>query len=611
MCGIIGYTGPKKADTVILGGLHALEYRGYDSAGIAFFEKGGALRSVKSAGKIACLENKLANEENVNTRCGIGHTRWATHGAPTDVNSHPHGNERLMLVHNGIIENSRELKLELEKQGYAFKSDTDTEAAALLIDACTRDGDRLAGILKALKKIRGSYAFGILFADKPGEIWAARQDSPLIVGLGENENLIASDVTAILAYTRRYLALENGDVARITRDSVTVYDADGAEVKREPQTALWDLAAAMRGGHAHFMHKEIYEEPDAVKKTLFPRITDGIPDFAPEGLSPDRIKAIRSVRIVACGTAYHAGLEGAAVLERVARVRASAEIASEFRYRNPVIEPDELVILISQSGETADTIAALRLAKAAGAFTLGIVNTVGSTVARESDAVLYTYAGPEIAVASTKAYTVQTALMTLFGVWTGLIRGTVSDATAREYVSALTVALPAEIKKIIARENELKAIAADIAEKDDMFFIGRLFDSTLAAEASLKLKEISYIHSEAYAAGELKHGTISLIEPGTPVVALSSEAAIREKMVGNMKEVVARGANLFVFAAGKGGTTELREMAKISFVCPDCPETVAPIALATAMQLLAYQVSLARGCDVDQPRNLAKSVTVE
>ena len=418
-------------------------------------------------------------------------------------------------------------------------------------------------------------------------------------------------MTAILAYTRRYLALENGDVARITRDTVTVYDSEGSEVKREPQTALWDLAAAMRGGHAHFMHKEIYEEPDAVRKTLLPRITDGIPDFAPEGLMPERIKAVRSVRIVACGTAYHAGLTGAAVLERVAGVRASAEIASEFRYRNPVIEPDELVILISQSGETADTIAALRLAKAAGAFTLGIVNTVGSTVARESDAVLYTYAGPEIAVASTKAYTVQTALMTLFGVWTGMIRGTVTEEVARKYVADLTVALPAEIKKIIAREKELKSIAADIAEKDDMFFIGRLFDATLAAEASLKLKEISYIHSEAYAAGELKHGTISLIEPGTPVVAISSEAGIREKMVGNMKEVVARGAKLFVFAAGKEGVTELREMAKVAFVCPDCPETVAPIALATGMQLLAYQVSLARGCDVDQPRNLAKSVTVE
>ena len=611
MCGIIGYTGPKKADAVILGGLHALEYRGYDSAGIAFFEKNGQLRSVKSAGKIACLENKLANEENVNTRCGIGHTRWATHGAPTDVNSHPHGNERLRLVHNGIIENCRELKLELEKKGYAFKSDTDTEAAALLIDDCTREGDRLSGILKAVSKIRGSYAFGILFADKPGEIWAARQDSPLIVGLGENENLIASDVTAILAYTRRYIALENGDVARITRDAVTVYGPDGAEVKREPQTALWDLAAAMRGGHAHFMHKEIYEEPDAVRKTLFPRITDGLPDFAPEGVSVERIKAVRSVRIVACGTAYHAGLAGAAVLERVSRVRASAEIASEFRYRNPVIEPDELVILISQSGETADTIAALRLAKAAGAFTLGIVNTVGSTVARESDAVLYTYAGPEIAVASTKAYTVQTALMTLFGVWVGSVRGTVSEDVVRKYVSDLTVALPAEIKKIIAREKELKSIAADMAEKNDVFFIGRLFDASLAAEASLKLKEISYIHSEAYAAGELKHGTISLIEPGTPVVALSTEDGIREKMVGNMKEVVARGAALFVFATGKSGTNELREMAKVAFICPDCPETVSPIALTTAMQLLAYQVSLARGCDVDQPRNLAKSVTVE
>ncbi|MBO6020064.1 MAG: glutamine--fructose-6-phosphate transaminase (isomerizing), partial [Clostridia bacterium] len=559
-----------------LGGLHALEYRGYDSSGIAFFEKNGQLRSVKSAGKIACLENKLANEENVNTRCVIGHTRWATHGAPTDVNSHPHGNGRLMLVHNGIIENCRELKLELEGAGYAFQSDTDTEAAALLIDSCTREGDRLSGINRALGKIRGSYAFGILFADEPGVIWAARQDSPLIVGLGENENLIASDVTAILAYTRRYLALENGDVAKITRDAVTVYRPDGSEVKREPQTALWDLAAAMRGGHAHFMHKEIYEEPDAVKKTLFPRISDGLPDFSPEGLSPDAIRSVRSVRIVACGTAYHAGLAGAAVLERVARVRAYAEIASEFRYRNPVIEPDELVILISQSGETADTIAALRLAKAAGAFTLGIVNTVGSTVARESDAVLYTYAGPEIAVASTKAYTVQTALMTLFGIWVGYIRGSVSETVARGYVSDLTSALPNEIKKILAREKELKAIAAYVAEKNDMFFIGRLFDASLAAEASLKLKEISYIHSEAYAAGELKHGTISLIEPGTPVVALSCEGGIREKMVGNMKEVVARGANLYVFAAGKDGVTELSEMAKVAFLCPDCPETIAP-----------------------------------
>jgi glucosamine--fructose-6-phosphate aminotransferase (isomerizing) len=611
MCGIIGYCGKGNAIDAILEGLHALEYRGYDSAGVAYFDRQGALRVVKAEGKIRAVEAKLAGLGEIESNTGIGHTRWATHGAPSDRNSHPHGTARVQIVHNGIIENYTELRRELEGKGYTFASDTDTETAALLIDSLyTVPGDRIGAIRAAESRLRGAFAIGVVFSDEPGVIYAIRRDNPLIVGLGEGENFIASDITAILGYTRRYVTLEPGELAIVRDSSVTFLSADNAEIEKTVLVAAWDAAAAAKGGYAHFMRKEIHEEPTAVKATLSPRMKNGLPDFSAEGLDEQRLASVESIRIVACGTAYHAGLIGKYIIEKYARIPVVTEIASEFRYADPIVDRRDLVIVISQSGETADTLAALRLAKQRGAYTVGVVNAVGSTIARETDATVYTYAGPEIAVASTKAYTVQTALLTLLGLKLAALKGTLSEAELAEGARILTEALPKAISAILEREEEIAEMAGTLVGRSDLFFIGRQADGYAAAEASLKLKEISYMHSEAYAAGELKHGTISLIEEKTPVIALSTDLPLREKMVSNIKEVAARGAEVITFAAPDADTA-IAEVSDQIFYLPEADPLIAPIAMATALQLLAYHVAAKSGCDVDQPRNLAKSVTVE
>lgn len=608
MCGIIGYSGQRDAVARVLDGLHHLEYRGYDSAGVACFADGG-ISVVKARGKIACLEERLAQTPLPPSHTAIGHTRWATHGEPSDQNSHPHGNRRVQIVHNGIIENYRSLQAQLVAAGYCFSSATDTEVAALLIDHLY-EGDPIEAMRRASEQLRGSYAIAALFADRPGILYAMRRDNPLIIGLGQGENFVASDITALLADTRDYITPEQDDIAEVSADAVRLFGRGGQPVKRPVQHATWSVDAAERGGYGTFMEKEIHEEPQAVRHTLSPRIRDGLPDFSEQGLRTDRILASRRITVVACGTALHAGMMAKYWIERFARMPVTCEVASEFRYNNPILDESDTVLVISQSGETADTIAAMRLAQARGAYTVGIINAVGSTIAREADTTLYTYAGPEIAVASTKAYTVQCTLLCLLALHLAHLRGKMDEAQLRAEVSVLTDMLPTAISDVLDRHEEIKQIAAQFYETPNAFFIGRGADYYAAMEASLKLKEISYIHCEAYAAGELKHGTISLIEQGTPVLALSTSAALREKMGGNMREVVTRGARLYLF--GDAGAAELAADAGGGcFLLPDAPEEIAPLVLATALQLFAYYTAGARGCNIDQPRNLAKSVTVE
>lgn len=608
MCGIIGYTGRKEAKDVIIAGLKALEYRGYDSAGLTAFDEANAFRTVKSVGKIRNLEEKLKTVSPFASHSGIGHTRWATHGAPTDYNSHPHGTGRVMLVHNGIIENYAELKEELLAKGYRFLSETDTEVAAVLIDSLYQ-GDPAAAIRTAVGKIRGSFAFGILFHDKPGKIYAARKGSPLIIGVGEGENFIASDITAILRYTKQYITLDEGNLAIVSADDIVMEGVDGKQIDFKVDTAHWDVHAAERGGYPHFMKKEIFEEPEAVRKTLSPRLRDGLPDFAAEGLDTARIAAAEKITLVACGTAMHAAYMAKLYFEKFARIPTSVEIASEFRYANPILGEKDIFIAVSQSGETADTLAALRLAKEAGAYVIGIVNAVGSSIAREVDTVLYTWAGPEIAVASTKAYTVQSALFFLLALELAFLRGRMEKAQVKELATGLYRDLPSAIETVLKREEEIRKVAETLKETKDLFFIGRNADYYAALEASLKLKEISYIHSEAYAAGELKHGTISLIEQGTRVVALSSVRELEEKLCSNIKEVAARGAEVFTVATA--GSRVFEPVSAQVFHLPKVPDVYGALTMATTLQLFAYYAAVARGCSVDQPRNLAKSVTVE
>ena len=608
MCGIIGYTGKKEAREVIIAGLRALEYRGYDSAGLCVFDEANAFRTVKSAGKIRNLEEKLKTVSPFSSRCGIGHTRWATHGAPTDYNSHPQGTGRVMLVHNGIIENYAALKEDLLAKGYRFQSETDTEVAAVLIDSLYT-GDPFSAIRAAIGKIRGSYAFGILFHDKPGRIYAVRKGSPLIIGVGEEENFIASDITAILRYTKRYITLDEGNLVAVTPNDVVMEGADGKRMDYRVDTAHWDVHAAERGGYPHFMKKEIFEEPDAIRKTLSPRLRNGMPDFSAEGLDTARIAAAEKITLVACGTAMHAAYMAKLYFEEYARIPATVEIASEFRYANPILGKKDIFIAVSQSGETADTLAAMRLAKEAGAYVIGIVNAVGSSIAREVDTVLYTWAGPEIAVASTKAYTVQTALFFLLALELAFLRGKMDEVAVQRLAAGLYRDLPAAIETILKREEEIRKVAETLKETKDLFFIGRNADYYAALEASLKLKEISYIHSEAYAAGELKHGTISLIEQGTQVVALSTVRAVEEKLCSNIKEVAARGAEVFTVASAEA--TVFESVSAQVFHLPAVPQAYGALAMATVLQLFAYYAAVARGCSVDQPRNLAKSVTVE
>ena len=611
MCGIIGCSGAADAASTLVAGLHALEYRGYDSAGIAYFDRSSRLCTVKAAGKITALEEKLRPLGRIVSHCGIGHTRWATHGAPTDRNSHPHGSARLQLVHNGIIENDAEIRLELTRRGYRFSSETDTEAAALLLDSlCDEYASHREALCALTRRLVGSFALAVLFADEPGCVYAVRRGSPLVIGVGDGESLLTSDLTAILAHTRRYLELEEGEIAILRDGEALITGQDGTPVVRAPKEASWSVEAVRLAGHRHFMHKEIFEEPRAIDATLDCRIRDGLPDFSFDGVDRNRIGAAERILFVACGTAYHASLVARRVIEREARVPVECEIASEFRYRDPIVSSRDVVIAVSQSGETADTLAALRLAKERGAYVLGIVNAVGSSVAREADAVLYTRAGPEIAVASTKAYVVQGALLSLFGVWLAMQRGRMAHERARELTAALSSRLPDAISAVLKREEEISALARTVGDAEHLFFIGRRADADAALEASLKLKEITYLHSEAYAAGELKHGTISLIESGTPVIAISGESDLRDKLISNVKEVAARGARVTSFAVG-GDLRPLADASSAVFLIPETDEILVPLVLACALQLLAYHVALLLGRDVDQPRNLAKSVTVE
>lgn len=602
MCGIIGYTGREASVKRLIEGLRSLEYRGYDSAGIAFFDENNALRRIKASGRLSNVEKKL-NELLAfpTSHCGIGHTRWATHGAPSDANSHPHGTEALQLVHNGIIENYAELRAELDCE---LEGDTDTEVAAKLLDRLLTANDKLTAIKKLADRLRGSYAFGIVFADEPRRIYALRKDSPLIIGLAKDGNFIASDITAILKYTRDYYQLEDGELAVISSDSVEIIK-DGLPINKERKTALWSLEAAERGGYKHFMLKEINEEPDAIVNTLRPRIKYCLPSFAAECLDTVRLSASSKLRIVACGTAMHAGLIAKQLFSRFAALPTEVEIASEFRYADPLIDKDETVMVISQSGETADSLAALRLANERGANTVAIVNVIGSTIAREAKSTVYTLAGPEIAVASTKAYSVQTALLALIAIDCGLIRKTLSESQVKTLTAELFENAPKAVQTVIALSDEIKKIARSIAKSEHIFFIGRGIDSALCSEGSLKLKEISYIHSEAYPAGELKHGTISLITCKTPVIALCTVPELYEKMISNIREVKARGA--YVTAIAYENVPE----ADNTLILPQTDKSFAFLSTAAALQLIAYHTAELLGCDVDKPRNLAKSVTVE
>ena len=607
MCGIVGYIGQNEAAPVLIKGLKKLEYRGYDSAGIAVF--GDGIHVVKTKGRLADLDAKVQAMGGVKGQVGIGHTRWATHGAPSDVNSHPHTsmNGRISVVHNGIIENYLQLKAELEEKGYVFASETDTEVVAQLFDYYY-DGDMVDTLIRVIGRIRGSYALGILCNEKPDEIVAVRKDSPMLVGIGKNENFIASDIPALLEYTKDYYLLNDNEIVVLKKDSITILDLDKNEIKKDIYNVTWDISAAEKGGYDYFMMKEIMEQPKAFKATISPRIVDGEIKLDDIKYTDEDIKNINRIHIIACGSAWHAAIVGKYVIEDYARIPVEVDLASEFRYRNPILDKNDICIIISQSGETADTLAALREAKRQGIRILAIVNVVGSSIARESDDVLYTWAGPEIAVATTKGYSTQVALMYLLAMKFGQARGYLSAEEVKKQTAELEL-VPGYIEKLLTMDEELKELAKAHAHANDVFVIGRGIDYAVALEGSLKLKEISYIHSEAYAAGELKHGTISLIEEGTLVVAIATQDPLYEKLVSNVKEVKARGA--YVVAIAKEGNTEIAEVADKVIYIPQINDKFTASLNVIPMQIFSYYVAIERGCDVDMPRNLAKSVTVE
>ena len=606
MCGIVGYVGKRNAQDVLLDGLEKLEYRGYDSAGVALALEGG-IRVVKSKGRLAELRKRLAVEALARSGCGIGHTRWATHGEPSDVNSHPHSTPRVSIVHNGIIENYGVLKERLMAKGYTFESETDTEVLVKLIDSCY-EGEPLKALRAALAMVRGSYALAVLFRDFPDTLFAVKRESPLIVGWGEEENFIASDIPALLKYTRRYSVLEEGDMAVVNADGIRFYNEFAEPVEREVLTANWDQEAAEKGGYPHFMLKEINEQPAAITATVSPRVENGLPDLRVPELTDERLRRIGTVHLVGCGTAMHAGMVGKAAIETLARVPAQVEIASEFRYRNPILRPEDLVIIISQSGETSDTLAALKLAKSRGVPVLAIVNVVGSSIARAADYVMYTYAGPEIAVASTKAYMVQMCVLYLFALRLAYARGMQTDAEIRRLTAELLRAGEV-IKPRLADCEQIKYLASRFVNTQSCFFIGRGFDYSLSLEGSLKLKEISYVHSDAYAAGELKHGTISLVTDGVPVIALATQKQVYEKTISNAKETKSRGAKVLLFTTQDAVVPD--GVADYVVRLDDYDDLLMPLQLIVPLQLFAYYMAVLRGCDVDKPRNLAKSVTVE
>ncbi len=607
MCGIVGYVGKEACTDILVNALRKLEYRGYDSAGIAVFED-DKIRTVKAKGKIdEGLAVKLSECDSLQATSGIGHTRWATHGEPSDVNSHPIGNGRISIVHNGIIENYRELKDFLISKGYGFESETDTETVAKLLDYYYQ-GDPVEAIRKALGDIEGAYALGIIFRENRNKIFAVRKDSPLIVGKGKNESFIASDVTAILEHTRDYYFLERGEIAILDEKGIAFTDIHGAEIEKELRTATWDITAAQKGGYEHFMLKEIYEQPEAVRNTVSPRIKDGLPDFGECGLTLNKIRSYRNIHIVGCGSAMHSGMVGKYLIEDLAQIPVIVDIASEFRYRNPLVNENDLVVIISQSGETADTLEALKLARQKGADTLAVVNVVGSSIAREADMVIYTNAGPEISVCSTKAYAVQVAFMYLFAFAVAFAHSKISEEECRRLTGAL-LEIPEKIKLCLDDMSDYQYVASKLMSAESLLYIGRGLDNALSMEGSLKLKEISYIHSEAYAAGELKHGTISLIEEGMPVIVTATQSKLFDKTISNVREVKSRGAMVIIIC---------RESMNIDTDCadykiglPEAEDLFLPLLSVVSMQLIAYYTAVQRGCDVDKPRNLAKSVTVE
>lgn len=606
MCGIVGYVGDRNCTDVLLDSLEKLEYRGYDSAGIAVIDN-GVINVEKCKGRLVNLRDKMALDGKPEGHVGIGHTRWATHGEPSDINSHPHGNKRVTVVHNGIIENYRQIKEFLISEGYSFVSETDTETVAKLLDYYYT-GDPVDTLIRVLAEIKGSYALGVMFRDFPDRIFAVRKDSPLIVGKGEHENFIASDVPAIMKYTRDYYLLEANEIAVIKKEGVVFYNIHKERIEKNVNTADWDVDAAEKGGYEHFMLKEINEQPNAVKTTITPRISDCMPDFTAEGFNADKLSSYNKIFIVACGTAMHAGMVGKYVIERLARIPVIVDIASEFRYREPLIDERDLMIVISQSGETADTKAALELAKSCGADTMAVVNVKGSSIAREADMVVYTHAGPEISVASTKAYMVQISVMYLLAFELAYGAGRISKEECQELTRQLQE-IPEVIQEAIGLENHCQYVASKLVNADSLLYIGRGLDYALSMEGSLKLKEISYIHSESYAAGELKHGTISLITENMPVIAVATQSDLVEKTISNIKEVKARGA-MVILVCGKEVVVE-DGVADYVIRLPEVNQMLMPMAAAVPLQLIAYYTAVLKGNDVDKPRNLAKSVTVE
>ena len=608
MCGIVGYLGKRQATEVLIDGLSKLEYRGYDSAGVAI-NTGNELAIRKFKGRLAILAEDL-QKNPIDGHLGIGHTRWATHGEPSDVNSHPHFNmdRTIAVVHNGIIENYLELRAELEAEGVKFLSQTDTEIAAHMVSKYY-EGNLLDAVYKATARFRGAYALGVVCADNANELVAVRKDSPLVVGLGEDENMIASDIPAILKYTRNVYFLENGEFVHILGDKVTVLNENKEVVEKEVSEITWDVEAASKGGFDSFMAKEIYEQPKGVEDTLMRRLDEnGRIKLDDIKITKEDLDRINKVYIVACGTAYHAGLVGKYAIEKFAKIPVIADIASEFRYSDPFVDENTLIIIVSQSGETADTLAALRDAKAKGARILSITNVVGSSIARESDDIFYTWAGPEIAVASTKAYTTQLMAFYMIALNLAMTKGSITE---EEYFKMIDILkeMPSKVEKVLECDKFVEEIAAEIKDKNDIFYLGRGLDYALAMEGSLKIKEISYMHAEAFAAGELKHGTIALIEEGTPVIAIATQEQLFEKMVSNMQEVKARGAK--VIAIVEEYNKEVEKSADRVIYIPEVEDMFASITSVVPMQLLSYHVAKMRGCDIDKPRNLAKSVTVE
>lgn len=608
MCGIVGYIGRRECADVLMDGLEKLEYRGYDSAGIAVFEN-DEIKTVKTRGKLSAMTEKLAREGKPVGHCGIGHTRWATHGEPSDVNSHPHSNGRVTIVHNGIIENYIQLKDFLVEKGYHFASQTDSEVVACLLDYYYSERNPLRAITETVKELEGSYALGIIFKDFPDRLYATRKGSPLIVGEGDGEFFIASDIPAFLKYTKNYVLLEDDEIVCMDEEGARFFDVHGMEIEKEVSVAEWDIEQAQKCGFPHYMLKEIHEQPDVVAKTLDSIVKDGVPDFTAAGLTDELLCGVKRVFVVACGTAMHAGIVARYAIEKLARVPVTVEVASEFRYMDPIVGEGDLVIVVSQSGETADTKAGLELAKERGAKTLAVVNVKYSAIAREADMFIHTLAGPEIAVASTKAYTVQIAVLYLIAFRFGYAKGML-DINELRRLTAQLYAAPKAIQSVIDSKDKLQFIASQLVHAENLFFIGRGFDYALSLEGSLKLKEITYIHSEAYAAGELKHGTISLIEQNIPVITVATQSSVLAKTISNMEEVKARGA--FIIALCRKGTVFNDNAVDLVYeLDTELDDMLIPLPTVCALQLIAYYTAVLRGIDPDKPRNLAKSVTTE